>query len=282
MVSSFQGVADSQAKLAGVRDRLYKGGIDPAAFSGTKSPKSGYSDLRPLQLDFADVFKQPRALTQELANVLTATTTEGRAVNAASVISALSQATSEAADEIVNVNLALTSRENSRDAQLAAALESTKIRQQDLIGLAEVHATPDQQKAIAALNQDDSILIGARRVALAHASTGQPVPAGQDPVGFTVDGPRGPARVAQPGAVWLAGATGRPVLPLHVEASRAWKASSWDRTEIPKPMATVSVVVGEPMFVDGTDAALVETKTRELERTLARLEVRARELLSEN
>ena len=102
-----------------------------------------------------------------------------------------------------------------------------------------------------------------------------------NPVGFTVDGPRGPARVAQPGAVWLAGATGHPVLPLHVEASRAWKASSWDRTEIPKPMATVSVVVGEPMFVDDTDAALIETKTRELERTLARLEVRARELLSE-
>ena len=29
-------------------------------------------------------------------------------------------------------------------------------------------------------------------------------------VAFTVDGPRGPARVAQAGAVWLAGATGQP------------------------------------------------------------------------
>ena len=38
------------------------------------------------------------------------------------------------------------------------------------------------------------------------------------PVAFTVDGPRGPARVAQPGAVWLAGATGHPVLPFHIEA----------------------------------------------------------------
>ena len=35
---------------------------------------------------------------------------------------------------------------------------------------------------------------------------------------FTVDGPRGPARVAQPGAVWLAGATGHPILPFHIEA----------------------------------------------------------------
>ena len=39
------------------------------------------------------------------------------------------------------------------------------------------------------------------------------------PVGFALDGPRGPARVAQPGAVWLAGATGQPLLPFHIEAS---------------------------------------------------------------
>src|SRR6476659_10038574 len=32
---------------------------------------------------------------------------------------------------------------------------------------------------------------------------------------FTVDGPRGPARVAQAGAIWLAGATGHPIVPLH-------------------------------------------------------------------
>ena len=31
-------------------------------------------------------------------------------------------------------------------------------------------------------------------------------------VAFTVDGPRGPARVAQVGAAWLAGATGQPIL----------------------------------------------------------------------
>ena len=42
------------------------------------------------------------------------------------------------------------------------------------------------------------------------------------PAGFTVDGPRGPARVAQPGAVWLARATGNPVLPFHLEATAHW------------------------------------------------------------
>ena len=43
--------------------------------------------------------------------------------------------------------------------------------------------------------------------------------------GFTLDGPRGPARVAQPGAVWLASATGNPVLPFHLEASSHWSAA---------------------------------------------------------
>ena len=59
------------------------------------------------------------------------------------------------------------------------------------------------------------------------------------PAGFTLDGPRGPARVAQPGAVWLAKATGNPVLPFHIEADRHWTLKSWDRTQIPKPFATV-------------------------------------------
>src|SRR5438876_11030079 len=39
---------------------------------------------------------------------------------------------------------------------------------------------------------------------------------------FTLDGPRGPARVAQPGAVWLAKTTGNPVVPFHLEASNHW------------------------------------------------------------
>src|SRR5262245_1844687 len=57
------------------------------------------------------------------------------------------------------------------------------------------------------------------------------------PVAFTIDGPRGPAQVAQAGAVWLAGATGAPILPFHIEAARSWAASSWDRTQIPKPFS---------------------------------------------
>ena len=99
------------------------------------------------------------------------------------------------------------------------------------------------------------------------------------PAGFTLDGPRGPARVAQPGAVWLASATGNPILPFHLEAAHAWTLRSWDRTQIPKPMTTVSLVVGEPIEVasDATDVQR-EASRQVLEERLAALEERAREL----
>jgi len=94
--------------------------------------------------------------------------------------------------------------------------------------------------------------------------------------GFTLDGPRGPARVAQPGALWLARTTGNPVLPFHLEASRAWALRSWDRTQIPKPFSDVALVVGEPMnvAVDSTDEQ-VEQARGELEARLGALEQRA-------
>ena len=94
--------------------------------------------------------------------------------------------------------------------------------------------------------------------------------------GFTVDGPRGPARVAQPGAVWLAKATGNPVLPFHLEANRSWLLKSWDRTQIPKPYATVAIAMGEPFDVPrDADAAAIESARRLLEERLRALEGRA-------
>jgi hypothetical protein len=100
------------------------------------------------------------------------------------------------------------------------------------------------------------------------------------PAGFTVDGPRGPARVAQPGAVWLAKTTGNPVLPFHLEADRFWTVNSWDRTQIPKPFSTVALVVGEPFNVPGSaDDVAIEAARGELEKRLWQLEVRALELV---
>jgi len=96
------------------------------------------------------------------------------------------------------------------------------------------------------------------------------------PAGFTLDGPRGPARCAQPGAVWLAKATGNPILPFHLEANRHWTLRSWDRTQIPKPFATVSIAMGEPFFVaPAASADELDRARRDLEARLASLEARA-------
>jgi lysophospholipid acyltransferase (LPLAT)-like uncharacterized protein len=101
------------------------------------------------------------------------------------------------------------------------------------------------------------------------------------PAAFTLDGPRGPARVAQPGAVWLAGATGNPILPFHIESSRHWTAKSWDRTQVPKPFADAALVIGAPIDVPkGADDGVIEGVRGALESSLAALESRARELLS--
>jgi lysophospholipid acyltransferase (LPLAT)-like uncharacterized protein len=103
-------------------------------------------------------------------------------------------------------------------------------------------------------------------------------------VAFTVDGPRGPARVAQSGAAWLAGATGQPILPFHLEADRFWTTKSWDRAQIPRPFGSVAVVLGEPIEVarmyDGVDGdQALEQARKEIERALEKLETRARRVL---
>jgi lysophospholipid acyltransferase (LPLAT)-like uncharacterized protein len=100
------------------------------------------------------------------------------------------------------------------------------------------------------------------------------------PVAFTLDGPRGPARVAQSGAVWLAKVTGNPIIPFHLESSRHWTLGSWDRTQIPKPFARVALVFAAPMIVasDSDDDGLNDANRR-LESALAGCERRCVELL---
>jgi lysophospholipid acyltransferase (LPLAT)-like uncharacterized protein len=101
------------------------------------------------------------------------------------------------------------------------------------------------------------------------------------PAGFTVDGPRGPARKAQAGAVWLAGATGNPLLPFHIEAARHWTARSWDRTQVPRPFTNVALAIGAPIQVPpDADEDTIERKRLELEETLYALEKRAANLLN--
>ncbi len=102
----------------------------------------------------------------------------------------------------------------------------------------------------------------------------------QHPVAFTLDGPRGPARVAQPGAVWLAKVTGNPIIPFHLEADRHWTMKSWDQSQIPKPFAAVALAFAPPISVarDASDEQ-VRDINRRLEQSLAACEHRCAELL---
>jgi hypothetical protein len=108
-------------------------------------------------------------------------------------------------------------------------------------------------------------LVQLRRVMKSGASTA-----------FTLDGPRGPRHVAQPGAVWLARATGHPILPFHVEADRCWTLRSWDGSQIPKPFAALTLCVGEPVHV-AADAD-VDAAVAALQETLGDIEARTESL----
>lgn len=68
-------------------------------------------------------------------------------------------------------------------------------------------------------------------------------------VAFTIDGPRGPAYVAKPGAVTLARHTGQAILPFHIAVSNFIEFPSWDRLQLPLPFARAVSLIGEPIYV---------------------------------
>ncbi len=96
---------------------------------------------------------------------------------------------------------------------------------------------------------------------------------------ITPDGPRGPPWKFKPGAVLLAQLSQRPIIPMAYAASRAWSIQ-WDRFVIPKPLARIAIVVGEPVYVaKGLDAAGLERLQAEMEARLTLLYERAKKAL---
>jgi lysophospholipid acyltransferase (LPLAT)-like uncharacterized protein len=66
---------------------------------------------------------------------------------------------------------------------------------------------------------------------------------------FTIDGPKGPAYIAKPGAVTLARHSGQAILPFHVAVRRYIELPSWDRLQIPLPFTRARTFIGEPIYV---------------------------------
>jgi lysophospholipid acyltransferase (LPLAT)-like uncharacterized protein len=96
------------------------------------------------------------------------------------------------------------------------------------------------------------------------------------PMGFSVDGPRGPRYKVKPGPVLLAAKTGNPLVPFVLQPHSFWTLKSWDRMQIPSPFTRCLVSVADPIYVSA-DASndLVETKRQELEQVLLRLNAEA-------
>ena len=95
-------------------------------------------------------------------------------------------------------------------------------------------------------------------------------------IAFTPDGPRGPARVVQPGVALAAAATTLPVIPIAYAATRQWELRSWDRFVVPKPGSRVAFVHGEPLVVP-REAPLAESQQR-LQDALLAVEAEAERL----
>lgn len=87
--------------------------------------------------------------------------------------------------------------------------------------------------------------------------------------GIVADGSRGPARVAQKGAVVLARDTGVPMVPVGFAARPAWRFNSWDRLVLPVPGARVVVAYGAPIHVPaGARGGTIEAYRNRLETDL--------------
>lgn len=83
---------------------------------------------------------------------------------------------------------------------------------------------------------------------------------GRNHIVITPDGPRGPRRQFQPGAIYLSSRSGLPIVPVGVALDRPWRARSWDRFAVPIPFRKAVLV---------TDAAITvppEADRDELER----------------
>jgi len=91
-------------------------------------------------------------------------------------------------------------------------------------------------------------------------------------VGWTMDGPKGPRRIAKPGIAVLSARTRTPIVPMGAVINKAWHLNSWDSFPVPKPFAQIHVEFGEPIAPpDNESNEKIEQKRKEVETALNNL-----------
>jgi len=68
-------------------------------------------------------------------------------------------------------------------------------------------------------------------------------------VATILDGPEGPPHIAKPGALYMASMSGKPIIPMVMDAHPSWRAPSWDHHLVPFPGSRLVVRLGEPLVV---------------------------------
>jgi hypothetical protein len=99
-------------------------------------------------------------------------------------------------------------------------------------------------------------------------------------VSMTPDGPRGPARKAKDGVLFLAQKAGCPILAASNELSRRWEFSkAWDRFHFPLPFSRAFLCIAPPLHVAPGDD--LQAKAEELSKILDAMTARAEQGIAE-
>lgn len=97
---------------------------------------------------------------------------------------------------------------------------------------------------------------------------------------FTPDGPRGPSRQVQPGALFIAQKSGCPIIPAGVAAYPCKLLPTWDRYMIPLPFARAVFIFGEPVEVpEGISETQFEQLRHRIEAHINALEAQAEQMV---
>lgn len=87
---------------------------------------------------------------------------------------------------------------------------------------------------------------------------------------ITPDGPRGPVYKINSSITKVAKKFDKPLIPLSCSANKYYELKSWDKMIIPKLFGTITVHMGEPLYLCGDEAK----DNKLLEQTLIQLSTR--------
>lgn len=96
-------------------------------------------------------------------------------------------------------------------------------------------------------------------------------------VAIAVDGPRGPAKRARPGASAAARSGRALIVPMAAACVSSWRLRSWDGFELPVPFSRVVITLGDPLVASdrpdpGRVAAAIDVAEHRARQALAAFE----------